>query len=332
MADPGQRRLLVLHGGALGDCALTIRWARGVARSIKAELTMAARSPLVLWAEKNDLVARGVLLDAIGAARLYVGRSAADDGVRESAEEERLRVFLRSFDCIVSLLGGVDAPVSRRLRAIGCGDVYAIDSRPMEETLRAGNHIFSQWTDSLRQVGLDLDPSVALVPAVVSDASFVDGQERRDADHARGALDRGATILVHPGSGGLAKCCPIEAMEALVGRLTESGSKVRWMVGPDEVERFGDSYINRLEQSAVVVCEESVERAASTVARVDAYIGNDAGMTHVAALCGIRTVVLFGPTDPRVWRPLGRRVRVGRFPGAGEPVEAWCDAVVCSLT
>ena len=77
----------------------------------------------------------------------------------------------------------------------------------------------------------------------------------------------------------------------------------------------------------MVVCEESVERAASTVARVDAYIGNDAGMTHVAALCGIRTVVLFGPTDPRVWQPVGRRVHVGRFPSAGEPVEAWCDAV-----
>lgn len=292
---------------------------------------MAARSPLVLWAEKNNLLSHGVLLDAIGAARLFTDRSAAEGALPKSAEGERLRGFLRSFDCILSFLGDADAPVSRRLRAIGCANVYAIDSRATEETLRDGMHILHQWTDSLRQVGFDLDRNIDVVPSVVSDARVVRGQKQCGVDHPHGELDRGSTILVHPGSGGLAKCCPIEAMEAFVGRLTGSGSKIRWMIGPDEIERYGDSYVHRLEQSAAVVYEESVDRAATTVSRVDAYIGNDAGMTHVAALCGIRTVALFGPTDPRVWRPLGPRVRVGRFPVAGERIDAWCDAVVCSL-
>jgi ADP-heptose:LPS heptosyltransferase len=33
-------------------------------------------------------------------------------------------------------------------------------------------------------------------------------------------------------------------------------------------------------------------------------------MTHLAAACGLPTLALFGPTDPRLWRPRGPRVHV----------------------
>jgi ADP-heptose:LPS heptosyltransferase len=41
-----------------------------------------------------------------------------------------------------------------------------------------------------------------------------------------------------------------------------------------------------------------------------AYIGNDSGITHLAAYLGCPTIALFGPTDPRVWGPIGRRARI----------------------
>jgi heptosyltransferase-3 len=44
--------------------------------------------------------------------------------------------------------------------------------------------------------------------------------------------------------------------------------------------------------------------------RCRAYIGNDSGITHLAAYLGCPTVALFGPTDPRVWGPIGRRARI----------------------
>jgi ADP-heptose:LPS heptosyltransferase len=46
----------------------------------------------------------------------------------------------------------------------------------------------------------------------------------------------------------------------------------------------------------------------------DAYLGNDSGVTHLAAGMGVRTIALFGPTDPAVYRPLGRTVAVFRDP------------------
>jgi len=35
-------------------------------------------------------------------------------------------------------------------------------------------------------------------------------------------------------------------------------------------------------------------------------------MTHLAAAVGIPTVVLFGPTDPKIWGPRGERVAILR--------------------
>jgi ADP-heptose:LPS heptosyltransferase len=51
---------------------------------------------------------------------------------------------------------------------------------------------------------------------------------------------------------------------------------------------------------------------AALLARAGAYVGNDSGVTHLAAASGAPTIALFGPTDPRVWAPLGPRVEVIR--------------------
>jgi heptosyltransferase III len=54
----------------------------------------------------------------------------------------------------------------------------------------------------------------------------------------------------------------------------------------------------------------SLPETAALLASARAWLGNDSGPSHLAALCGTPSTVLFGPTDPRVWRPLGERVRV----------------------
>ena len=35
-------------------------------------------------------------------------------------------------------------------------------------------------------------------------------------------------------------------------------------------------------------------------------VGNDSGPSHLASALGVRGVVLFGPTDLAIWRPLGQ--------------------------
>jgi ADP-heptose:LPS heptosyltransferase len=57
-------------------------------------------------------------------------------------------------------------------------------------------------------------------------------------------------------------------------------------------------------------------------------------VTHLAAGMGVRTVALFGPTDPAVYRPLGRTVAVFRDPTgdfARKPSPTLQKAVLDSL-
>jgi ADP-heptose:LPS heptosyltransferase len=44
---------------------------------------------------------------------------------------------------------------------------------------------------------------------------------------------------------------------------------------------------------------------AALLARADAYVGNDSGITHLAAAMGARGVAIFGPTAARRWAPRG---------------------------
>ena len=41
-----------------------------------------------------------------------------------------------------------------------------------------------------------------------------------------------------------------------------------------------------------------------------AYVGNDSGITHLAGYLGVPTIALFGPTNPGIWGPIGRRTRI----------------------
>jgi ADP-heptose:LPS heptosyltransferase len=208
--------------------------------------------------------------------------------------------------------------IAQRLSHVLGSEVFAIDPRP---TPGLTTHIVVQWADQLRGYGLAVDvPSFA-------------GMEIRERSALREHLrlrigaNKGRIFLCHPGSGGLAKCCPLEALERLVDAKRAQGWTAAWMIGPDELERFGADYARRLELTAPVLYEESVETAADLVCGADAFIGNDAGMTHVAALCGVRTIALFGPTDPAVWRPLGPNVYVCELPSSLHPLDEWVRAM-----
>lgn len=53
-----------------------------------------------------------------------------------------------------------------------------------------------------------------------------------------------------------------------------------------------------------------------------AYLGNDSGVSHLAGLCGARTVAMFGPTSAAIWQPLGPDVHVLPFEAPARAVAA----------
>jgi hypothetical protein len=108
---------------------------------------------------------------------------------------------------------------------------------------------------------------------------------------------------LHPGSGSSKKNWPFEHYFALASRLAELRVGIAWVVGPAENNL-------RLPSSATVWNSLPLSNLAARLAHCRLYVGNDSGVTHLAAAAGCPTVALFGESDPRVWAPRGDRVKV----------------------
>ena len=106
--------------------------------------------------------------------------------------------------------------------------------------------------------------------------------------------ERDGLAVIHPFSGSASKNWPIDRYRELARRLA---FPVRWCAGPEEP----------LEDAVRI---SNLYELASRLAAARIYLGNDSGMTHLAAAAGAPVIAIFGPTDPAVWAPRGDRVRV----------------------
>jgi ADP-heptose:LPS heptosyltransferase len=81
-----------------------------------------------------------------------------------------------------------------------------------------------------------------------------------------------------------------------------SSSKKNWP--------FFDELLTRVPHMRLLPQNLSLIELSRYLRTVRGFIGNDSGITHLAAYCGCPTIALFGSTDPRVWGPVGRRSRI----------------------
>lgn len=305
-------RLGVFHLGALGDCLLALHVVRAIVRAWAGrgetggiEVHMVARSAAARLAMGRGIVTTVEDADACGFSSLF-----AEAGV---PTPPGLAQRIHGLHRIVSFCGGPDVAPAVRLRELARGPVWAVDPRWRDAAPQASRHITEQWGGDLREQGCEVAAlsSEPLIRLRDDEVSWGSSRWREAFDGVRAACaptsDR---VLIHPGSGGRSKCWPVERFEELAAFWTRAGRQVVWMVGPVEQEWYGEPFRRRLLRSGPVFCEEDLIRAASVIAAADLFVGNDAGVTHLAAALGRPVIALFGPTDSRVWRPLGPSVRM----------------------
>lgn len=115
-------------------------------------------------------------------------------------------------------------------------------------------------------------------------------------------------VAVHPGSGGRRKCWPAPRFATLIARLQ---APVLVVEGPADSDACR-ALVDALPASVPVIRATGVPllRLAALLVECRGFLGNDSGVSHLAAALGVPTVAVFGPTDPAVWAPLGSNVSV----------------------
>lgn len=270
--------VLLVRAGALGDVLLLRRAVAALGRAGHSVCLLAPRTAgRALLGEGAGTVHE--LLDWEGplTARLLAGEASSGPLGAALERADLVVCYTRSADLL--------AVLARR-----AGRVLAQDPSPPDGAGHA-----SLW---LARPVRELDADPAPEPPVL-----VPGP--RDLEEAQPFLDAlpPTFLAVHPGSGSPAKNWPSDRFAALV---RERGG-ASWLLVDGHADARAAEPLRGL-PGVVRAHALPVRTLLAILGCAGLYVGNDSGVSHLAAASGAPTLALFGPTDPRTWAPVGPRV------------------------
>ncbi|MBN1509156.1 MAG: glycosyltransferase family 9 protein [Sedimentisphaerales bacterium] len=302
------QRAVILQPGALGDCVLTLP----LVRIMKEGLNLGG----------VDIIGH---TEYIGA---FPGRTCVD-GVRsiDSAELHRMFVEPAKFDLvdwdplintfaayswIVTFLGEPGSHFEQNLiftaNCSHSAEIITLSMKPPEDSkCHVADFYVEQFAGQSSLPAEQANIAMNEVLIRVTEADRDCGVEL--LDQAEIDLSR-KLIVLHPGSGGRGKCWHLENFVSLAEDLQAQGLEVVFLLGPAEMERLCPADEAHLYGAARCVGHLSLAQVVGLLSCADAFVGNDSGVSHLAAGMGLRTYVVFGPTDPVLYRPIGPAVTV----------------------
>ena len=171
--------------------------------------------------------------------------------------------------------------------------------------------------DQVRALGWEVQDAAACISPSPEDrghiAHWLDegtGDPEHGGTPGGAACAGGKPVAVHPGSGGRAKIWPLGRWWGLLEWMQkEKGVPVLMILGPADEHLYPFAMAAR--RIGVRLVEGlSLPRLAALLSGCRLYVGNDSGVSHLAAATSIPAAVIFGPTDPQVWAPAGANVRI----------------------
>jgi ADP-heptose:LPS heptosyltransferase len=183
------------------------------------------------------------------------------------------------------------------------------------------------FLDPLRALGLDPEPWRAPARSggdLERNGSAALGREYRDwlPQWRQQTAPRIALVL---SASWPAKAWPAEHAARLAAALQGAGTIPLLVPGPQDGELV--AAIRRRMPALATAPPTTLPELADLLAHADVFVGTDNGARHLAALIGLPTVTLFGPTDHVGWNPGDPRHVPVR---TGEPCSP-CDLTTCPV-
>ena len=318
-----QSYALIIQPGAIGDCLLTLPLVRMLRQQagINQLDIMGHEQHLSLLTGRSEL-RRVISLDSLDLHRLF-----SDPAIFDLPDEDHLIELFRPYELIITFLADPQGNFERNLIYTCCishaAEVITLQLRPPDDYPHHSAHFYMQQLcrqDSNLQLTLkkELTEPPFLRPLPEDQPLGLSILNQMGIDSPR------QLVAIHPGSGGIHKCWPINNFQKLAASLTDRGYQVIFLLGPAEIERWPTDTIEQLAQKYPLLRDLSLEKLAAVLTCCKAYIGNDSGISHLAAMLSIATITIFGPSQPQHWKPLGQKIKVCRETSNAD--NPWPDA------
>ena len=287
-----RERILVIRAGAIGDLILTLPALRALRRRFPGAYLEVMGHPHSL-----ALVAGQGEIDAVSSISR---REMAHLYVPNGPIPEALERTFGAFDLIVAYVAETEGTLIENLRRTGARQVISWPPFPFR-CMHEADHLL----EALRPVGIASSENVPELLPTPLDRAFA---TRFWSTH--NIRPSQAVLALHPGSGSPSKCWPPERFARIADWAIESLSAAVLLIAGPADEEARHQTLCRMKGTPVLASDLSLPRLGALLERCTAFLGNDSGITHLAAAVGTPTVALFGPTDARIWGPRGEHVKI----------------------
>ncbi len=282
---------LVVNQGALGDVLMSLPALR-LLRKARGEFTLAASPVQGLFLKQAGEVSSVIPSNASAFSELYTGS---------------IPPLLKYFDDIwwfTRRRGLVPDIYLRPNNKLTSNVVFTVDEGPQGTNC---SHF------QFNQVKKQLEMEEEKIEDYLYPMSYSRGLE------ARNLFD----LAVHPGSGSPKKTWPLENFLEIVKKLTEKRGldRILFILGPaeehlcDRIQEFVKGYGGRV----LYMQGQELPMVADTLGNTKFFLGNDSGISHLAAWCGASSLLFFGPTQTKLWKPAVPNVRTLKSPAVCSP-------------
>lgn len=289
-----KRNVVVIHPGALGDVLLAVPAIRTIAaRFPRRQLLLVARASIGRLLAECRVVDEWIATESQICAGLFT---------RCGYQSSELRSVLERCDAAVAWTEDVDGSLGKVLRQYGVPKVWI--QSPFSPSLRR-RHQRDRFLETIHENGAIGTGEDALgLPDHLR-------EEGRVYLENKGILQPRSLILAHPGSGSIHKCLRPEKFASIIQQLQHQEMAPVLLEGPADQETV-EGVLKQLSKKPPVLRNLDIPLLAGVLTHTELYLGHDSGVTHLAALLGVRTVAMFGPTDSDRWAPHGRHVTILR--------------------
>jgi len=301
-------RGVILQPGAIGDCVLTLPLAGFMKDCLElGGVDILGHAEYIGILPGRTCVDGVRSIDSVDLHRLFSGA----DGFDLTDGDGLINVFA-DYSWVVTFMGEPGGNFEQNLVfTVNCShsaEVITLSLQPSEGYL---GHISEFYMEQfITQSGLSLARPVIGRENCLIEASEADVARGGELMRETGVDLFAKLVVIQPGSGGEHKCWYLDNFLSVAEELVSKGTEVIFLLGPAELERFGESAIRRLSDTASCLTELSLTDVLGLLSCADGFVGNDSGITHLAGALGVKTVAVFGPTDPDVYGPMGAAVRV----------------------
>lgn len=283
-------RILIIRPGAIGDTLLTL--------PVLQTLRQHYATPHITFVGNAAVLPLLLASGMVDAASDYQGLQWSELFSSKGIQHPDTLAMLEQATLVICWLRDPDGIVERNLSNAGPGQVIVAPGRP---TANDRTHIVQYLAQT---IGLQASEAnfVLRLPNVLQD------------------MRQTNSLAIHPGSGGAQKCWPAPRFVAVIRHFLGKGRRVLLLSGPADRERMQailDALPERPEHLKIMQDAPLLD-VAYALLQCRCYLGNDSGITHLAAMLGLPTLALFGASDPAVWYPVGRAVKVIAAPGLEE--------------